>query len=389
MQKARHIINALKNGVVPENGLDALCVGRSRELAEFRRCLDTTADGNGVVKFICGEYGSGKTFLMNAVKQQAIAANFVIADVQVSRSFRFNNIENLYYHIMHSITMSSFYSASGFESIFDAWIKKLQAYEDTGKAALEINSVIAELNRYNVSFARAFLYYIKARIERNMELYSAAASWLMGEKNIPAALKSKFEVVGYIDKLNSIDFLKAFIKLVTLLGYSGLVVLVDELELVMRERVDIRRVSYENLRYIIDICCSGEMPNCMFVFAGTNDFFENEEKGVKTYQALYQRLGDAMDKNGQGFYDMRQPIVRLRKPNSEEYQELTDRIISIYKVLYDFQPNTSNESIKSWTLLSTKKFGSKMNDLSIREYLTKLIEVLDIMEQHPENNIFI
>ncbi len=389
VQKARHIINALKNGVVPDHELEHLCVGRNKEIKEFARCFELISEGSGTVKFLNGEYGSGKSFLLNVIKQNAVKNNFIVSGIQVERGFRLNNLEHLYYHVMHNLTLSiTGKSSTNFENIFDIWISRLQKDPDKNRAALEINAVISSLNKYNMSFARAFLSYIKARVNKDSILSEGAASWLTGEKNIPANLKAKFEVVGSVDRLNSMDFLKAFVKLITLLGYSGLVILVDELELIMNERVDIRRVSYENLRNIIDICSSGELGGCMFVFAATNDFFENPEKGVKTYEALSQRLGDAIDKSNSALHDVRQPIIRLQKLKVEDLQELTDKVIEIYKMLYSFNPNTSNESIRSWTLISCKKTGAKISELGIREYLTRLIEVLDIMEQHPENRVF-
>ncbi|HYE81597.1 MAG TPA: BREX system ATP-binding domain-containing protein [Clostridia bacterium] len=389
MQRARHIINALKNGVVPDEDLELLCVGRNKEIQEFARCFEITAEGNGTVKFLNGEYGSGKSFFMNVIKQNAVKNNFIVSRIQVDRGFRFNSPEHLYYHVMHNLTLNvTGKSVTSFESIFDIWIARLQEEPDREKAALEINSVISSLSKYNMSFARAFLSYIKARVDKDRILSDAVASWLMGEKNIPANLKAKFDIIGSIDRLNSMDFLKAFIKLITLMGYSGLIVLIDELELIMSERVDIRKVSYENLRNMIDLCCSGELGSCTFVFAATNEFFENTEKGIKTYEALSQRLGDAIDKSNSALHDVRQPIIRLQKLSVEEFQELTDRIIDIYKLLYNFEPRTSNESIRSWTFISCKKFGAKISELSIREYLTKLIEVLDIMEQHPDNKVF-
>jgi len=389
VQRARNIINALKNGVVPDCDLELLCVGRDREIKEFQRCFQVVSEGSGIVKFLNGEYGSGKSFFMNVIKQAAVKNDFIVSKVQVDRGFRFNNLEHLYYHVMHNLALNiAEDSATSFESIFDLWISKLQESSNKDSAAAEINHVISSLNRYNMSFARAFLAYIRARIEKDKVLSDTIASWLMGEKNIPASIKAKFDVVGSVDRLNSIDFLKAFVKLIKLLGYSGLIILIDELELIVNERIDIRRVSYENLRNIIDICCSGELGSCMFVFAATNDFFENPEKGIKTYEALSQRLGDAIDKSNSALYDVRQPVIRLHKLNTEEFQELTDRVIDIYKMLYNFEPVNSNESIRSWTFISLRKFGGKIAELSIREYLTKLIEVLDIMEQHPENRLF-
>lgn len=389
IKQAKHIINALKNGVVPREGLELLRIGRDIEIEEIYRCMNYTFEGNSVVKFIAGDYGAGKSFFLNSIKQLATAENFLIAKLQVDNGFRFNSMEVLYYNLMHNLySMDSDTEVTSFEALFEKWLQKLQSLEDKGKATEELLDVINTLNVYNKSFARAFLSYIKARISGDTELSNSAASWLTGEKNIPAAIKIRFETVGRIDNTNSMDFLKAFVKLINLLGYKGLIILIDELELIMSERSDIRRASYENLRYIIDACGTGEMTNCMFTFAATNDFFENPEKGIKTYEALEQRLGNAIDKYNKGLTDIRQPIIRLRKFNKEQLHMLTEKIVEIYNCAYDLKPSITNESITSWTLLSCKKFGAKLAELTPREYIIKLVEILDIMEQHPKNTIF-
>lgn len=389
IKQAKHIINTLKNGVVPKEGIELFRIGRDEELNEIKRCMDYISEGSSMVKFIEGEYGAGKSFFINSIKGIAAADNFIVAKLQIDNGFRFNSLDVLYYTLMHNLySRDSGSDATSFEAIFCKWLQKLKSMDDRSAATAEILEVINALNTYNKSFARAFLSYIKAQISGDTELASAAASWLTGEKNIPAALKVKFETIGSIDKTNSIDFIKAFIKLISMLGYNGLIVLIDELELIMSERSDIRRVSYENLRYIIDICGTGEIPQCMFVFAGTNELYENPEKGIKTYDALSQRLGNAIDKQNQSLTDIRQPIIRLHRFAREQLQALTDRIVEIYNKAYDLKPTISNESITSWTLLCCKKLGLKLSDLTPREYIIRLVEVLDIMEQHPENTIF-
>lgn len=388
-KQAKHIINALKNGVVPREGLELLRIGRDIEIEEIYRCMNYASEGNSVIKFITGDYGAGKSFFLNSIKQLATAENFLATKLQIDNGFRFNNLEVFYYYLMHNLySMDSDTQITDFEALFDKWLQRLQGIEAKDKAAEELLKVINELNVYNKSFARAFLSYIKARISGDIELSNSAASWLMGEKNIPAALKIKFDTVGKIDKTNSMDFLKAFVKLIKLLGYKGLVILIDELELIMSERSDIRRAAYENLRYIIDACGTGEMSNCMFTFAATNDFFENPEKGIKTYEALEQRLGNAIDKYNKGLTDIRQPIMRLHKFSKEQLHMLTDKIVELYNIAYDLKPSITNESITSWTLLCCKKFGARLSELTPREYIIKLVEILDIMEQHPENAIF-
>jgi ABC-type antimicrobial peptide transport system ATPase subunit len=123
VQRARHIINSLKNGVVPDCDQELICVGRDLEIKEFERCFEATSEGSGTVKFLNGEYGSGKSFLVNVIKQTAVKNNFIVSKIQVDRGFRFNNLEHLYYHVMHNLTLSvTGRSVTSFESIFSSSI---------------------------------------------------------------------------------------------------------------------------------------------------------------------------------------------------------------------------------------------------------------------------
>lgn len=389
IKQAQHIINTLKNGVVPKEGIELFRIGRDAELKEISRCLDYITEGNSMVKFVAGEYGAGKSFFLHSIKQLAAADRFLVAKLQIDNGFRFNSLDVLYYNIMHNLySKSSGSQVTGFEELFRHWLDRLQGMEHKEEASSEILKLIHALNTHNQSFSRAFLAYIKAYIADDRELCSAAASWLTGEKNIPAALKARFETVGSIDKTNSMDFLKTFLKLITLLDYKGLVILVDELELVMNERSDIRKNSYENLRTIIDACGAAELPSCMFVFAGTHELFEDPDRGIRTYEALSQRLGSAIDKYNHSLTDIRQPIIRLHRFTREQLRDLTCILVDLYHKAYDLTPSISTESITSWVLLCCKKFGSRLAELTPREYIVKLVEILDIMEQHPENTLF-
>lgn len=389
--KEIRIINALRMGVIPDSELELFNTGREKEILEFQRCLNETKQGTGAVKFIAGEYGSGKTFMLNAVKQLAVKNNFIVSKIQVSNGFHFNNIEILYYHIMHNLTMCSTNAAgTDFENIFQIWVNKLQSYTNRADASNEITNVISSLNNYNSSFARAFLTYIKAKISNDSELSNAVSSWIKGEKNIPALIKAKFEVKGDVDKQNSVDFLKAFVHLITLIGYSGMVILVDELELIMNIRVDMRKNSYENLRYIVDGVGAGEFEKCMFVFTGTNELFEDEEKGIKTYYALYQRLGNISFKDNSTAMgnNLRQSVMCLHKMSFENLLALTEKIVLMYTKAYGWIPKNSSEAIRNWVLVNFKKENINKSNINTREFVVKLIEILDLLDQQRDKNIY-
>ena len=383
IQKAEHTIYALRNGVVPNIDLKYLIVGRDNELNACKSAIKVCKDGSGVVKIIKGEYGSGKSFFLKKIKQDALNQNFVVAKVQIDRSFRFNKLEDFYYHIMHNLyKQTDINNKSSFDEIFNEWIISLRHSESSKEASSKVANVIKELNAFNASFSRAFLAYIRNKIKGKNELANAIISWLSGEKNIPFELKSQFEVVGNVDQTNALDFLNAFIKLLTLIGYSGLVIAVDELELIMNARSDIRKASYTNLRNIIDLGASGQISNAFFIFAATPELIDNEEKGLPSYEALYQRVKSNLSSSKNGI------ILSLNKPDFHHLSDLTQNVLEIYKTANPFDFDKSSETLRNWALFSKYQDNLDGNSINLREYLMTLIEILDLLKENPSHPIF-
>ena len=62
------IIQALRAGVVPRVGLRHIQVGRARETEELVRDIERIGEGGSAIRFVIGEYGSGKTFFLNLIR---------------------------------------------------------------------------------------------------------------------------------------------------------------------------------------------------------------------------------------------------------------------------------------------------------------------------------
>ena len=65
------LLNALRNGTVPDQGTDEIAVGLDDHLRAIEEGLDHVARGRSGYKFLRGEYGAGKTFLSVRVMAQA------------------------------------------------------------------------------------------------------------------------------------------------------------------------------------------------------------------------------------------------------------------------------------------------------------------------------
>ena len=387
-QKEKNILNALRMGVIPNTNLDELLVGKTAEKEEVISFLETIIkEEASIVKFIKGEYGTGKSFLLQFMKQKAIDMKFVVATISVSSGFNFSKIDTFYINIMNNLSIENDVNknATSFEEIFNIWIKKLKEMDNMTLATQDIYKLISQLNEYNSSFANVLLTYIRAKIKNDYDLASVAAAWIKGDKNVSYELKKQLKVKGNIDKENALDILKGFIKLLKLIGYNGIIIQIDEAEIIMNERSDIRAKSYANIRHIIDMCGIGELESCGIIFAGTNELFENEEKGFKSYGALYQRIGEIV--RNENIKNVRQPIIELREFSEDEYYKLSEIILNIHENKYKYRSTMDIKSIYNLVIVECMKINGK-DKITIRTYLKKLLEILDLMQENPNLPIF-
>src|SRR6266581_2257439 len=85
-RRRREVIDALRRGTVPRNGLDALAVALGRFEAAIDEELDTVATGRAVFKAVRGEYGAGKTFFARWLVERAKRRGMAAAEVQISET---------------------------------------------------------------------------------------------------------------------------------------------------------------------------------------------------------------------------------------------------------------------------------------------------------------
>lgn len=361
--ESKNLINALRNGTAPSKHHTMILSGRDDEINAFKSALKLIENNTGLVKILVGDYGVGKSFLMGTYKHIALNDDYVIASFQINNGYRLNKLEDLYYAIMHNLYLKhNPESKASFDAIFDLWIENLKNAPYPEQKSHEIQTVCDALSKFNLTFSRAFLSYIRSKIRGDREATSTTSAWLSGEQHIPQGLKQKVDLIGGVDKTNSLDFLKSFVKLITLLDYKGLIVFIDELDLVLHDRSDIRTNAYDNLKYLVDLTTSGELPKTCFVFTGTKEVITSPEKGVLTHTALAQRLNlNLPHQTGSVLQiDSLKPVALL---------ELTKKVLNLYGSFTTLPKHISAELLYDEINRSEPKVT--------RHYVTRLIERLD------------
>ena len=175
--------------------------------------------------------------------------------------------------------------------------------------------------------------------EQNRDLLLA---WLEGDRSVKLSqLRALDFYPSRITKYNARHMLRSLAELVRMGGYSGLFIAVDNLEiLISRSSLEPlhytkmkREDTYESIRQLIDDIDS--MKNIMFVYAFDRELIDNENAGLKSYQALWMRIqNEILGERFNRFADM----VDLDRLAAQEYTP--EVIVSISRSLADLQKNT-------------------------------------------------
>ena len=382
------IINALKNGNIPNDNVMQFCVGRENQIKEFNNLLDYVEMGNASTKFINGEFGAGKSFFLKVIEEMAYKENFVVSRITIGDNLPFHKIDMVYKEIAKSLKCKT---GTSLNHIIDRWITRLkvETEDDLDEDDVEIiNIVVEELLEEDLietrdcsnPFATAIVSYYHAREAGDKQTANYAQAWLRGDSNIPFTEKRKFGVKGGVDKENAFHFLTALSTFIKSIGYSGLVILIDEAEFIMKTPLQKSRDSaYNYIRDIFDGCSNGTFTNLLFVFAGTYQFFEDDQRGVRSYEALYSRIENAVDSE---YENVRTPIISLTGFNEENAKELAQIIIQIHGDAYNWDTSIVKSNLNLFVNKHIENSGLTGGLMVPRDFIREFVEILDTIEQN-------
>jgi adenosylhomocysteinase len=369
------IIKALKKGRVPRVGSLELAVGRDVEIAEFRRSIDYVCSGFSEVRFLRGDYGTGKTFMCSVLREIAFSKLLAVSIVNLSREVPFGRRELVLSEILLGLRTKESGAEPALASIIERWFEKYDA-----GVALEENAALADaihtVSSADPQLASALRGYYRAYLDGNGSLMEAALDFMRGA-TITSESRSALKLAGRLTPDASLRRLRAIIALMRDAGLPGLLILVDEAETIRRLNKVQRDAAYVAIREIVDTC-EEAFPYCLFVFAGTQELFEDEFNGVASYQPLYQRIKNTQVTNAR---DVRQPIIRLEELGKDALLAVSKRVRDLHGKAYawDARARFTDNQLAEFTATVGSKFGDIRQ--KPRGFLKALTDVLDATEQ--------
>lgn len=328
-RRRQEIIDALRRGTVPQQGLDVMAVGLDRFEAAIDDELRAVGNGGAQFKAVRGEYGSGKTFFSRWLTERAKAHGFAAAEVQISESETpLHKLETVYRRIVDSMT------APSFRDVIDGWFFVLDGdakEAGTGDVAAATEELLEQrlssVSAQAPAFAQVLRAYRRATAAGDRGHADALLAWLGGQPHVSAAVRRAAGVRGDIDHFQAFGFLQGLLTVLRDSDYRGLVLVLDEVETLQRVRSDIRERSLNALRQLMDEVDGGRFPGLYLLMTGTPAFYDGPQ-GVQRLAPLAQRLHT--DFGDPRFDNPRAVQIRLRGFDTDSLIELGTRVRDIY-----------------------------------------------------------
>lgn len=381
------IIQALRAGVVPKLGLRHIQVGRVREINELVKDMDRIATGGAAIRFVIGEYGSGKTFFMNLIRLVALEKGLVVmfADLAPDRRLHATGgqARGLYAEMARNLSTRTKPDGGALASVVERFVS--QAHLDAEAQDVPTETAIRERLEHfeeltgGFEFAEVIRRYWEGHETGDDDLKSAALRWLRGEFATRTDARKALGVRTIIDDASVYDHLKLMSSFVREAGYKGLLVGLDEMvNLFKLTSSQARNANYEQILRILNDVLQGSAEHLGFLMGGTPEFLMNTRRGLYSYEALQSRLAEntfARD----GLIDLSGPVIRLASLTPEDLFVL---LSNVRKVMQGEDSTLQDEALAAFMAHCSDRIGEAYFRTP-RNTVTAFVNLLSILEQNP------
>ena len=397
---AQTVLNSLKGGVVPRTGLAYVTVGRKDEIAALLHDTEIIADGGATFRFIVGRYGSGKSFLLQTIRNYVMDRDFVVVDADLSPERRLQGTQGqglaTYRELIRNLSTKTRPDGGALTLVLDRWINSVQTQTAEEKGLLpdspgfetaveqQIYAVIRRMNDlvHGFDFARLLAMYYRSYVEDDEDTKAKVVKWFRGEYLTKKEARDELGVTSIITDDSWYDYLKLFAYFFRQAGYSGMLILIDELVNIYKIPNSItRQYNYEKILTMYNDAMQGKASGLGVIMSGTPQCMEDKRRGIYSYEALRTRLA-AGKFSKEGMRDMMAPVISLEPLSGEEMMVLTEKLADMHADLYSYERKIGEEDLVLFLKIEYGRIGADTN-ITPREIIRDFIELLDILYQRP------
>ena len=393
------VLNSLKGGVVPRIGLPYITVGRKNEIAALLHDVDIISEGGASFRFIVGRYGSGKSFLLQTIRNYVMDRGFIVADADLSPERRLQGTHGqglaTYRELIGNLSTKTKPEGGALTLILDRWISTVQseAAQETGllpgdpglaaavdKKIVAVTASVSELV-HGFEFARLLSAYYHAYLNGDDETKAKVVRWFRGEYNLKREAKEELGVNMIITDDDWYEYLKLFATFFRLAGYAGMMIMIDELVNIYKIPNTItRQYNYEKMLTMYNDTLQGKAKYLGDIMGATPQALEDKRRGVYSYEALRSRLAEGRFSRP-GARDLLAPVIRLEPLTAEEMLVLCEKLAEMHAGLYAYERSLTTDDLAAFIRIEYGRIGADQN-ITPREVIRDFIELLDLLYQH-------
>ncbi len=396
------LLSSLSAGVVPRSGAPYIAIGRKEEIGSLLDNLESVSLGGAFCRFLIGRYGSGKSFLIQLIRGYALERGFICADADLSpeRRLTAGNGAGLatYRELMINVSskaspeggalpgiLSRHFTALRTELISEGILPESDEFESELKKRVYLTLSELEGDVGGFDFARVLGEYYMASINDDSDKKSNCIRWLRGEFATKTEAKAAlgFAVSTVIGDDNWYEYIKLLAALSVKLGYSGLILFIDECVNLYKipNRIS-REANYEKLLAIFNDTLQGKAKSLGVIFGGTPQFLEDNRRGLFSYDALRSRLADSKYSE-MGYQNLSSPVIRLRRLSDNEILALVRRLGRLYAQREGMSeaPLTDAEVERFVTNALSRAGAEEL--VTPREIIRDYLTLLNILRDNP------
>lgn len=396
MRIEREILSSFNSGVVPRQGTGFVQVGRNAEFRSIKRDLDSAGqkEGMGTFRFIVGNYGAGKSFMLQFIREFSINNNFVVmdADLTPDRRFTGSNKEGLklYRELIKNLSTKAFPTGGALEPLLNKWIdtirKGISEECQIDPENVTDSQIITEIRKrtYEVSTLPIYSDFIRMvtnywRASKNQSQENPALNWLKGDYEQRSMAKQDLGVGVIVDNTNWYQFIRIWSKFIVSIGYRGLVVIFDEGTILGKmSSSKARENNYECILTMYNDINTGNTRNLAMYMSETPMAVDDRRRGLYSYDALRTRLEPGRFVNG--YNNQYGPVMTLRYLDQPEMEALLTILRDIHAHVYKYEATVTQEMIHSFVY---EKFRDEASgQVTPREMSRSFLGVLDVLYQN-------
>ncbi|WP_304455438.1 ATP-binding protein [Nocardiopsis sp. YSL2] len=383
------VLNALRSGIVPAREARLIQVGREKEIDALATGIKQVIAGDGISRFVIGDYGSGKTFFLNLICQVAQQQKLVTMRADLTPDRRLQGTQGrarkLYSALVSGMGVKG-KPTQALSAVVEGFITQVRANAETGGRPVlhllreRLQALAAHPG--GPTFAKVVEAYWQAYEQGEEARREAALRWLQAEYANKTEASRDLGVREIIDDRTIFDHLKLMAAFTTMAGYKGLLVCLDELVNLYKLSHKGARVSnYEQILNIINETQQGQAPHLGFLFGGTPDFLTDEHRGLYSYEALRSRLRENPFAK-EGLVDYYGPVMRLGGFTKEHFFVLLDKVLTLYTSCGNDLRGVDAGIIEAFMRHCEGRVGDAYFRTP-RTTLKEFIGLLDILAQNP------